>query len=148
MVSSLKECGPLIAGPGPGNRDGGVRLVRTEVRDGHGTPGPFEPSGPLRRRATGRLPASEGPTGTGYAPLLGCARRRSGDQDSLTGRRPLSESTGRGIAPIATLERFVVYCSSELIISAAPPGAAQRARGIAQAVTLAYDDTTFFQVES
>ena len=34
----------------------------------------------------------------------------------------------RGIAPIATLERFVVYCSSELIISARPPGAGPRAR--------------------
>ena len=41
----------------------------------------------------------------------------------------------RGIKPIATLERFVVYCSCEQIISAAPPGAAQRAQGIAQAVT-------------
>ena len=41
----------------------------------------------------------------------------------------------RGIAPIATWERFVVYCSCKQIISAAPPGAAQRARGIAQAVT-------------
>ena len=40
-----------------------------------------------------------------------------------------------GITPIATLERFVVYCSCEQNISAAPPGAAQRARGIAQAVT-------------
>ena len=40
-----------------------------------------------------------------------------------------------GIAPIATLERFVLYCSCEQIISAAPAGAAQRARGIAQAVT-------------
>ena len=38
----------------------------------------------------------------------------------------------RGIAPISTLERFVVYCSCEQIISAAPGGAAQRARGIAQ----------------
>ena len=28
----------------------------------------------------------------------------------------------RGITPIATLERFVVYCSSELIISGPPPG--------------------------
>ena len=44
----------------------------------------------------------------------------------------------QGIAPIATLERFVIYCSCEQIISAAPPGAAQRARGIAQAVTLNY----------
>ena len=42
----------------------------------------------------------------------------------------------RGIAAIATLERFVVYCSCEQNISAAPPGAAQRARGIAQAVTV------------
>ena len=33
-----------------------------------------------------------------------------------------------GIAAIATLERFVVYCPCEQIISAAPPGAAQRAR--------------------
>ena len=33
------------------------------------------------------------------------------------------------------LERFVVYRSCEQIISAAPPGAAQRARGIAQAFT-------------
>ena len=39
----------------------------------------------------------------------------------------------RGIAPIATLERFVVYCSCEQIISAAPRGAAQKARGIARA---------------
>ena len=39
----------------------------------------------------------------------------------------------QGIAPIATLERFVVYCSCEQIIWAA--GVAQRARGIAQAVT-------------
>ena len=42
----------------------------------------------------------------------------------------------RGIAPIATLERFVVYCSYEQNILAAPPGAAQRARGIARAVTV------------
>ena len=41
----------------------------------------------------------------------------------------------RGIARIATLDRVVVYCSCEQIISAAPPGAAQRAQGIAQAVT-------------
>ena len=40
-----------------------------------------------------------------------------------------------GIAAIATLERFVLYCSCEQNISAAPPGAAQRARGIAQAVS-------------
>ena len=38
----------------------------------------------------------------------------------------------RGITPIATLERFVVYHSSELIISGRAP---QRARGIAHAVT-------------
>ena len=42
----------------------------------------------------------------------------------------------RGISAIATLERFVVYCSCEQNILAAPPGAAQRARGIAQAVTV------------
>ena len=41
----------------------------------------------------------------------------------------------RGITPIATLERFVVYRSCEQNISAAPSGAAQRARGIARAVT-------------
>ena len=41
----------------------------------------------------------------------------------------------RGITPIATLERFVVYCPCEQNISAAPPGVAHRARGIAQAVT-------------
>ena len=40
-----------------------------------------------------------------------------------------------GIAPIKTLERFVVYCSCEQIVLAAPPGVAQRAQGIAQAVT-------------
>ena len=39
-----------------------------------------------------------------------------------------------GITAIATLERFVLYCSCKQNISAAPPGAA-RARGIAQAVT-------------
>ena len=37
----------------------------------------------------------------------------------------------RGITPIATLERF--YCEQKM--SAAPPGAAHRAQGIAQAVT-------------
>ena len=41
----------------------------------------------------------------------------------------------RGIAPITTLERFVVYCLCKQIISALPQGAAQRALGIAQAVT-------------
>ena len=49
---------------------------------------------------------------------------------SIVGIGPL-----RGIRPIATLERFAVYCSCKQNISAAPPGAAQRARGIAQAVT-------------
>ena len=33
-------------------------------------------------------------------------------------------------AAIATLERFVLYYSSELIISGRAPGAAQRARGM------------------
>ena len=47
----------------------------------------------------------------------------------------------RGITPIAALERFVAYCSCEQIISAVPPGAAQRARGIAQAVTILYEIT-------
>ena len=42
----------------------------------------------------------------------------------------------RGITPIATLERFVVYCSCwPIILGPGQPGAAQRARGIAQAVT-------------
>ena len=42
----------------------------------------------------------------------------------------------RGIAAIATLERFVVYCLSELIISGSAPG--RWAQGIAQAVTASH----------
>ena len=35
----------------------------------------------------------------------------------------------RGITPIAALERFVVYCSSELIISGSAPGRCQEGTG-------------------
>ena len=63
-------------------------------------------------------------------------------QWAAPGEAAKRRGAGRWSESINTI-KFDVYCSCEQIISAAPTGAAQRAREIAQAVTLRNFDRDF-----